>query len=200
MILQKIAASAGLAVGLATAGWGITATAGTAAANATTSGANASLAASRTAKMVSSQDRTFMDQASQINLTEISLGKYMQAHASTTTARNLGVSYARDHTAAQADLRALAVDLHVTLPTTPGAQNDSVVTRVEALKGKSLDDAFAKASVSGHHAAIAVYKKEVTAGSNAAVKAYAADYLPMLQKHLKLAQHAESVMHVTATK
>jgi putative membrane protein len=198
MILQKMAATAGLAVSLATAGWGIAATAGTAAADASTTAAHASLAASRTA--VSSQDRTFMDQASQINLTEISLGKHAQAHATTATAKKLGAIYAHDHTAAQASLRALASRLHVTLPTTPGAQLESIVAGVEAQKGRNMDLAFAGASVSGHQTAIAIYKKEVSAGSNAAVKAYAVRYLPMLQKHLTLAEHADSVMHVASTR
>ncbi len=200
MTLQKMAASAGLAAGLATAGWGIAATAGTAAAGASTGAAHASLAASRAAQPASSQDRLFMDQASQINLTEISLGRYMQAHAANTTAKSLGASYARDHTAAQANLRALAVRLHVTLPTTPGAQNGSVVARVEAQKGTNMDVAFARASVSGHQAAIAIFRKEESAGSNPAVKAYAARYLPMLQTHLRLAEHAESVMRVAPTR
>jgi putative membrane protein len=200
MTLQKMAASAGLAVGLATAGWGMSAIAGTAVAGASARAANASLAASRTAQPVSSQDRMFMDQASQINLTEISLGRYMQAHATTTTAKNLGGIYARDHIAAQASLRALALRLHVTLPTTPGVQLKSMVTRVEAQKGRNRDVAFATASVSGHQTAIAIFRKQESAGSNPAVKAYAARYLPMLQTHLRLAEHAESVMRVPPTR
>jgi putative membrane protein len=197
MTLQKTAASAGLALGLATAGWGVAATAGTAAAGASTGSANASLTASRSAQPVSSQDRMFMDQASQINLTEISLGRYIQAHATTSTAKNLGGSYAHDHTAAQANLRALALRLHVTLPTTPGVQNQSMVAGVEAQKGINMDASFAKASVSGHQAAIAIFRKEESAGSNPAVKTYAGHYLPMLQMHLRLAEHAESVIRVT---
>jgi putative membrane protein len=196
MTLQKMAASAGLAVGLATAGWGIAATAGTAVAGVSTRADNASLAASRTTPPVSSQDRMFMDQASQINLTEISLGKYFQAHATTTAAKNVGARYARDHTTAQANLRALASRLRVTLATTPGAQNMSVVARVEAQKGRNMDVAFLSASVSGHKTAIAVFRKEESAGSNPAVKAYAAHYLPMLQMHLRLAEQAESALHV----
>jgi putative membrane protein len=200
MTLQKMAASAGLAVGLVTAGLGVAATAGTAAAGASTRAANASLAASRTAQPVSSQDRMFMNQASQINLTEISLGRYMQAHATTRTAKNLGGSYARDHTAAQASLRALALRLHVTLPTRPGVQLESMVARVEAQKGRNRDVAFARASVSGHQTAIAIFRKDESAGSDPPVKAYAARYLPMLQTHLKLAEHAESVMRATPTR
>jgi putative membrane protein len=187
-------ASVALAVGLATAGWGIAAIAGTAVAGASVRAAEASLAASGTAQPVSSQDRMFMVQASQINLTEISLGRYMQAHATTTTAKNLGGNYARDHEAAQASLRALALRLHVTLPTTPGVQLESMVARVEAQKGRNRDVAFARVSVSGHQAAIATFGKEKNAGSNPAVKAYATRYLPMLQTHLRLAEHAESVI------
>jgi putative membrane protein len=200
MTLHRIAASAGLAVGLATASWGIAATAGMAAATASTRAPNVGLAASRIAQPVSSQDRTFMGEASQINLTEISLGKHEQAHGTTTTAKRLGASYAHDHTAAQASLKKLAVRLHVTLPTTPGGQNQSTVARVESLKGTNADVAFAKVSVSGHQAAIAIYRKEESAGSNPAVKAYAAQYLPMLQAHLKLAEHAESVLTPTHIK
>jgi putative membrane protein len=194
MTLQKMAASAGLAVGVAAAGWGITAVAGTAAAGASTSAASASSPASPTAQPVSSQDHMFMDEASLINLTEIALGKYLHAHAATTTARDLGASYAHDHTAAQADLKALASSLHIKLPALPGAHHGSIVAQVEDEKGKNLDVAFAKVSVVGHKAAIAIFKKEVSAGSNPTVKAYAAHYLPMLQTHLKLAEHAKSAL------
>jgi putative membrane protein len=197
MTLRKAVASAGLAVGLATAGWGAAATAGTAAAGASTTAANTSPVASRTAQPVSSQDRMFMNQASQINLAEISLGRYMQAHATTATARNLGARYVRDHTAAQASLRALALRLHVTLPATPGVQHASMAARVEAQKGRNLDAAFARASVSGHQTAIAIFTKEESAGSNPAVKAYAARYLPVLRTHLSLAGHTESVLRIT---
>jgi putative membrane protein len=198
MTLQKMAASAGLAVGLATAGWGIAATAGTAA-GASTTAANASLAASRTAQPVSSQDRKFMDEASLINLTEISLGKYMHAHAVTTPAKDLGATYVRDHTAAQSSLRALASRLHVTL-LTPGEKHESVEDQVESHKGRNLDVAFVKVSVEGHETAIAIFRKEESAGSNPAVKAYAAHYLPMLQTHLSLAEHAEPALHATLHK
>lgn len=194
MTPQKISARAGLAVGLAMAGLGAALTAGTAAAAASTGTTHVSLAASRAAEPVSSQDRRFMDQASQINRTEISLGRYMQAHATTTPARNLGASYAHDHAAAQARLQALAARLRVSLPATAGAHLKSVVTGVEVQKGKNRDLAFARASVSGHRTAIAIFRKEVSAGSNPAVEAYAARYLPMLGRHLRLAEHAESVI------
>lgn len=200
MTLQRMAARAGLAVGLGMAGLGIAATAGTAAAGASTGGANVSLAASRAAQPISSQDRIFMDQASQINLTEISLGKYMHAHASTMAARNLGASYARDHAAAQARLQALALHLHVTLPTRPGAQLESIVARVTAQKGRARDVAFARTSVSGHQTAIAIFRKEERAGSSAEVKAYATRYLPVLQMHLILAERAESALRVRPTR
>jgi len=199
MTLQKMAVSAGLAVGLATAGWGIAATAGTTVASGSTGAATAGLTANRTAQPVSSQDRMFMDEASQINLAEISLGSYMVAHGTTTTAKDLGGTYVRDHAAAQGRLRVLALRLHLTLPANPGKQLESVAAQVKAQKGLSMDVAFAKASVSGHEKAIAIFRKEESAGSNPAVKAYAANYLPMLQAHLRLAKRAESAMRATPT-
>jgi putative membrane protein len=200
MTLLKMAASAGLAIGMATAGWSIAATAGTASADVSTRAGNASLAASRTTSTVSSQDRMFMGQASQINLTEISLGRFMEARGTLTAERNLGARYARDHTTAQANLRALASRLHVTLPTTAGAKNAATVARIEAQKGRSMDESFVSASVSGHKAAIAIYRKEEKTGSNPEVKAYATKYLPMLQTHLRMAEMAESALRATSTR
>jgi putative membrane protein len=199
MTLHKMAASAGLAMGLAAAGWSVAATAGTAAASVSTSAGNASLAASRATSPVSSQDRMFMDQASEINLTEISLGKFAEARATMTAERKLGARYARDHTTAQANLRALASRLHVTLPTTAG-KNAATVARIEAEKGRSLDDSFVSVSISGHKAAIAIFRKEESTGSNSAVKAYATHYLPMLQTHLRMAEQAESALRATSSK
>lgn len=198
MTLQKMTASTGLAVGLVVAGLSLQAMAGTSVASAGT--ASADLAVSHTAKPVSAQDRMFMDQAAQINLAEISLGRYMKAHAATTAAKDLGGRYARDHTAAQTSLRALASRLHVTLPATPGAQLEATAARVKAQKGMNRDAAFAKASVSGHERAIATFTKEEDAGSDPVVKAYAAYYLAMLHAHLRLAKHAESVLPVTPTR
>jgi putative membrane protein len=200
MILQKTAASVGLIVSVAAAGLALAAPAAGAAVAASTRTADASMAARGIVGPISSQDRTFMDEASQINLTEISLGSYMRALATLSIAKNLGASYARDHTAAQANLHALALRLHVTLPATPGSQSESLAARIEAQKGKSMDAAFAKASVEGHQAAIAIFKKEEGAGTNPAVKAYAARYLPMLQMHLRWAEHAESAIGATPAK
>ena len=139
MTMQKMAARAALAVGLAAAGWGMASTARTPAAGASTGPAHVSLAASRAARPASSQDRIFMKQATQINLTEIALGRYMQAHATTATTTHLGATYARDHAAAQASLRALAARLRVRLPTMPGVQLGSLAARVEAAQGRSRD-------------------------------------------------------------
>jgi putative membrane protein len=179
------------------AGLGAVVAAGTEVAGASTWTTHVSLAGSRAADPVSSQDRMFMDQASQINQAEISLGRYMQAHATTTAAKTLGAAYARDHAAAQARLQELALRLHVSLPATAGAHLQTVITRVEAQKGKNRDIAFATASITGHRTAIAVFGKEGSSGGNPAVRAYAARYLPMLRKHLRLAEHAVSVIQVT---
>lgn len=197
MTIRKTAASAGLTAGLAAAGWAAVATAAPATSGASTVAATSGTAASSAAP-VSSQDRMFMDQTSQVNLAEITLGTYVQDHATTATARNVAARYVHDHSTAQASLRKLAAGLHVTLPAAPSAQQKSMAAQVKAQTGKHLDMAFAKASVLGHQQAIAKFKKEQSAGSNPAVKAYAAHYLPVLQTHLSLAEHAASALGVPA--
>jgi putative membrane protein len=121
----------------------------------------------------------------------------VRAHATTAAARTVAARYFNDHTAAQADLRRLASRLRVTVPTTPGVQHESMAAQIEAQKGRNLDTAFARAAVLGHQTAIAIFKKELSAGRNPAVRAYAARYLPVLQMHLSLAERAQSTLRVT---
>ena len=191
MTLRKWVASAGLVVGLAAAGGSLSAVAGTAvAAPSPARGVSADVANTT----VSSQDRSFMTQAAQANLAEISLSQQVEQLATTKTVKNLAATYVSNHTTALAGLRQLAAQLQVSLPTSPSAQQQAEAAQIEAQSGKNLDITFAKASVLAHQQAIALFTQEVSAGSSPQVKSFASSAMSMLNMHLSLAEHAESAL------
>jgi putative membrane protein len=59
------------------------------------------------------------------------------------------------------------------------------------LKGTAFDHRYIHEMVAGHTQAIEIYKKEATDAENAALKSYAEQALPVLQKHLDDAKALE---------
>jgi putative membrane protein len=54
----------------------------------------------------------------------------------------------------------------------------------QKLKGTAFDRHYAQEMVAGHTKAIAIYKKEAADAQNPALKSYAEQALPVLEKHL----------------
>ena len=71
------------------------------------------------------------------------------------------------------------------------AAQNRMIAPFNNLKGAAFDRRFVRDMVSGHEKAIAEYKKEASDGSNADIKAYANQALPVLQKHLDAARNLE---------
>jgi putative membrane protein len=59
------------------------------------------------------------------------------------------------------------------------------------LNGAAFDHRYVHEMIAGHTKAIAVYKKEAADAQNAALKSYAEQALPTLQKHLDDAKALE---------
>ena len=60
------------------------------------------------------------------------------------------------------------------------------------MKPQDFDRAFAKEAVRDHEKDISKYRKEAKNGKNEEVKQYAAETLPTLEEHLKLARDLSS--------
>ncbi len=54
----------------------------------------------------------------------------------------------------------------------------------QKLKGAAFDHKYVQEMVAGHTKAIAIYKKEAADAQNPALKSYAEQTLPTLEKHL----------------
>jgi putative membrane protein len=121
--------------------------------------------------------------AHQSNLTEIAAGKAAQQKATTAKVRNLGAMFIRDHTTMDAQLRAAAKSLGVSLPSTPNAQQRASLAAVAAKSGSAFDAAWIAAQTTGHRQTLAATDKEISSGSDATVLKLARAARPVVARH-----------------
>jgi len=134
-------------------------------------------------------DQKFLEAAAQTDMVEAHLGNLAQDSASSQAVKDYGRMLVADHTQDYQKLKNLAQQAGLKLPTAIDAEhNKSLINPLHRLKGKMFDHTYIQDMIAGHTAAIALYKKEAQAATNPAVRSYAQDTLPTLQKHLEAAK------------
>jgi putative membrane protein len=89
-------------------------------------------------------------------------------------------------------LNDVAHQANLNVPNAIDAQhNKMMIDPFQKLKDAAFDHRFIPAMVAGHTQAIAVYKKEAADAQNPALKSYAEQALPVLEKHLDAAKALE---------
>jgi putative membrane protein len=142
------------------------------------------------ATLSAQSDPSFLTDAIQINLAEISVGDLAQKNGSSDDVKSFGKMLVEDHTASNTKATSLAQANGITPPTQPNAEEKKMHDELAKLSGMEFDREFAKAMVAGHEKAIA--KFEAASKGDGDVAKFAQETLPTLQKHLKTAQSLAS--------
>lgn len=132
----------------------------------------------------SQQDTAWMVSAHQSNLAEIAAGTAAQQSATTDTVKSLGQMFVQMHTDLDAKLTAAAQQLGVQLPDAPSPAQQQSLAAVTAKTGPAFDSAWIAQQLAAHQASRAAGQKELTQGSDPAVKALAEAAAPVVQQHL----------------
>lgn len=133
-------------------------------------------------------DRDFMVQASYSNEAEISAGSIAASKGSADSITMFGQMMVIDHGKAESSLDSLANALSVEIPSTPDTAHIAKAAVLQTLSGYTFDTAYINAQVIDHSATIAIFQKEISAGNNTQVKAFANKNLPIIQMHFEEAQ------------
>ncbi|MEU2116096.1 DUF4142 domain-containing protein [Streptomyces sp. NPDC016459] len=136
---------------------------------------------------VSDQDTTFTKAAHQGNLAEIAAGQDAQANATSACVKEVGRVLVRDHGKLDADVKALAAKLGVTLPGAPTAEQKAELAAVRAKAGTpAYDAAWLKGQEAAHTKTLALIDTELHTGKNAEVMAAARAARPVVAMHLDM--------------
>jgi putative membrane protein len=137
-------------------------------------------------------DQQFVDFAAQTDMVEANLGQLAATVASSQPVKDYAQTLVTDHTSDYSQLYSAAQQASLTVPGAIDAENNkTMIDPFEKLKGAAFDHRFVADMVAGHTKVIAVYKKEAADAQNPALKSYAEQALPTLQKHLDGAKDLE---------
>jgi putative membrane protein len=143
-----------------------------------------------TSASLSDADKTFMTKAAEGGMMEVNLGTLAAAKATTTEVKDFGNRMVADHGKANDELKQLAANKGVTLPTQPGADEKKTFDELAMKKGKDFDKAYITDMVKDHQKDIAEFEKESKDAQDPDLKAWVTKTLPTLQDHLKMANQA----------
>jgi putative membrane protein len=145
-------------------------------------------------------DQAWMTKVAQGGMAEVELGKLATDKAASDEVKKFGQRMVDDHSKANDELKTLAQNKKVTLPTDIDAKHKAERDRLSKLSGAAFDRAYTQAMVAGHREMANLFRTESTSGKDPDVKAWAAKTLPTVQEHLKMAQQTTSAVGTSGTK
>ena len=153
-------------------------------------------AATGTAKTgaIASADKEFVQKAAIGGMAEVQMGKLAQQKAGSEQVKQFGSRMVEDHSKANDELKQVASNKGLTLPTDLDAKHKSKVAKLEKLSGAQFDRAYMDEMVDDHKHDVSDFEKQSKSGHDADIKAFASKTLPTLQEHLKLAQSTEDAV------
>jgi putative membrane protein len=147
-----------------------------------------------TKKMMSSADTTFAMKAAQGGMAEVKLGQLAADKATNPDVKAFGQRMVTDHTKANDDLKSVAQQEGMTLPTDVNAKQQAMYDRLSKMSGAAFDKAYVNDMLKDHEEDVKDFQKEANMGKDDQLKSFASRTLPTLQSHLDSIKQIHSKM------
>lgn len=137
---------------------------------------------------VDENTRTWMDKAANAGNAEVEIGQLAQQKATNERVKNFAQMMVTDHSKANDDLKTIAGQKNVNLPT--GMDEDHMKHKEELSKksGADFDKAYINMMIDGHKKVIDHFEKAAKDATDPDVKNFASQKLPTIKMHLDSAQ------------
>ena len=129
---------------------------------------------------LSVKDKTFMKKAVKGGMMEVAMGNLAAENGQSDGVKSFGKRMVTDHSKANEELKSIASQKGVTLP-----------SKEPTVKWSS-DKAYITMMVKDHEKDLAEFQEEAKTGSDPDVKKFAEDTAKMVQEHLALAKETQS--------
>jgi putative membrane protein len=126
---------------------------------------------------------SFATQASMGNMMEIR-SSHLITKSENPEVQKLAAMLLDEHGKAQAELEKIAKNEQIHIPLSLPPAKQSMIMRMDSLKGANRDNQYVELMVTEHELAVPLYKEAVAKENNPKLKAFAKDKLPKLQQHL----------------
>jgi putative membrane protein len=158
--------------------------------------AQAQTRASITPLSITHQDSSFLKEAAEGGMDEVKLGELALQNASSDRVKQFGQHMIDDHTRMGDEIKGLAVGKNVSVASDIGIVEKASYKMLAMKTGANFDKDYIRDMVKDHEADLAAFRKEVSNGSDADVKAAAQKAIPTIEEHLRMAREIASDLGV----
>lgn len=129
-------------------------------------------------------DAEFLVAAAAINLEQIKLGQLAQLRGTMADVKELGKSMESGHTKALNELKTLAAQKQITIPTSLTEDGQDAENKLTKQSGKDFDKDYCDRMVNGHKDAIDKFENVSTEANDEDIRNWASSVLPDIRAHL----------------
>jgi putative membrane protein len=133
-------------------------------------------------------EQAFMTEAAMGNLTETQLGQLALDRSENDKVKELGQALLDDHSKAEETVKQYLESAQIREPNRVSEKDTKVFTKLTQTSRDKFDMEFVNAVIKNHEKDVKTYEKWQSKAQDPAVKSYIDETLPVLQKHLKMAQ------------
>ena len=142
-------------------------------------------------------DKMFVKKAMQGNIAEVQLGQLTLQKSNNDQVKRFAQTMIDDHTKLNEQMRSVALQLSVEIPTEVSKKDKSLIGKMQALSGPAYDQAYIKEMVKDHKQDLSDFHMEA---SNGHVKDVATQGSKMISEHLQMAQQLAKEQNVDLAK
>jgi putative membrane protein len=145
-------------------------------------------------------DRLFVKNALQGGIAEVQLGQLTLQKSNNDQVKQFAQKMIDDHTKLGDQMKPVAQQVGVTVPTQPSKKDKQTMAKLQALSGAAYDQAYIKDMVKDHKQDLSEFQLEASSGQDAAVKDAATQGSQVISQHLQLAQQLAKDQDVNLAK
>jgi len=144
-------------------------------------------------------DANFMKSLAMGGMAEVEAGRLATSKATDKEVKDFAEKMVSDHSKNNEQLKTLAKQKQVELPTTVDADHIAEKAKLEKQSGAAFDAQYMQGQVKDHQETVQLLQHEVDSGQDAAVKAFAQETLLVVQHHLKMAKELQAKVSNTSS-
>jgi putative membrane protein len=137
---------------------------------------------------LSAGDMQFVRDAAHGGATEVEFGKILQQRAQSTELKKYGERLVEDHSKANDKLARIVEKKGVRVPTEPDSDQQTQLQRLSAMSGQQFDEHARQIAIRDHQGDIEKFRRASENAQDPELRQFAKDTLPVLERHLRMAQ------------
>ena len=142
-------------------------------------------------------DKIFVKKAMQGSIAQVQLGQLTLQKSNNDQVKQFARKMIDDHTKLNEQMRPVAQQLGVEIPTEVSKKDKSLMSKMQALSGPAYDEAYIKDMVKDHKQDLNDFQMEASSGQDQTVKDAATQGSKVIAQHLQMAQQMAKDQNVT---